>query len=386
MKRIAIFCDGTWNSPFIEVPTNVYLLSKASARSDDQKVIYQAGVGTENGRWQLALSKWIHKIGGGAFGWGLSRNVKAAYVQVAEIFEPGDELFIFGFSRGAYTARSLAGMIRKCGLIPKDKLSGRRLAKAWKLYRKSGDENRPSADHIRAERLSLSPVFCTDTADLELRNGAGHMVNIAYLGVWDTVGALGIPESLLGPIARWNNRKYEFHDMELSSLVKSARHAVALDERRVFYKPALWDNLDHVKPGRTPLNKDDRSSDRPYQQLWFIGDHGMIGGSNPERRLVAYPLDWITARARELGLALADGVRIPDGVPDAQLQTNILDVPNPLPALQEWRSGPKAQAACHASAITRAQRADLVYNPKSLAFVMAELRHDDAPPQPNRVA
>lgn len=106
----------------------------------------------------------------------------------------------------------------------------------------------------------MSPDVATSTDDLKLRDGKGHIVNIAYLGVWDTVGALGIPEQLLGPIAKLWNWRYRFHDAELSSLVRTARHAVALDERRVFYQPAFWDNMDDPKGN----NKGDMSPNSPW--------------------------------------------------------------------------------------------------------------------------
>jgi uncharacterized protein (DUF2235 family) len=126
-------------------------------------------------------------------------------------------------------------------------------------------------------------------------------VQIAYMGVFDTVGARGMPPSLLGPIASLWNSQYKFHDMNLSSLVKSARHALAIDERRVFFVPAKWGNLDNAN-GKDGLNNGDTGPLRPYQQILFVGDHSIIGGSAPEQPLVAIALEWLVQGAGRLTL------------------------------------------------------------------------------------
>lgn len=185
------------------------------------------------------------KIGGGAFGWGLNGNIKQAYAALCEQYEAGDEIFIFGFSRGAYTARSLAGMICKCGIISDP--TPKKIDEAFRLYRKPSVANHPDALHIMKKRRKLSPRFATSENDINWRSvtpwandpAQMHKIEIAYLGVWDTVGSLGIPAPLLGPVANIWNSRYRFHDTLLTSMVKAARHAVALDERRVFYRPAL---------------------------------------------------------------------------------------------------------------------------------------------------
>ena len=371
MKRIAIFCDGTWNSKTMDVPTHVVRLSEAYHGVENQVVEYQPGVGTDKEGFRLNISEFINKYGGGALGWGLAMNVKLAYKKIVEHYEPDDEIYIFGFSRGAYTARSLAGMIRKCGIIPRDKLNNQTLNRAFALYRKGGDENRPSADHIRRERLALSPVFATDADDLALRGGQGHLIKIAYLGVWDTVGALGVPD-LLGPITRMVNFRHKFHDTELSSLVKSARHAVALDEHRVLYSPALWGNLDHGIRGKSPLNGSDTSDKRPYQQSWFIGDHGVVGGSNPEKKLTGFSLEWIAQGAAQCGLKLNPSVQMPEVIPDALVETDVIKS-MVSGALQDWRTGPQKTRHCHPSVAERLRTGRLFYAPESLKTVVADL-------------
>ena len=170
-KRIVVCCDGTWNTANQEqggvpCPTNVAKITAALAEQDANGVqqipLYQPGVGTN--RWK--------RLRGGAFGVGLSRNIRTLYHQLIKIYEPDDEIFLFGFSRGAYTARSLAGLIRKSGILQPRHAA--RIEEAWSLYRNSPDK--PSAPGPTRFRESYS-----------------FQPRIRFIGVWDTVGALGIP-------------------------------------------------------------------------------------------------------------------------------------------------------------------------------------------------
>ena len=308
MKRIVFFCDGTWNRADAARPTSILKLAQAvtpsAADGVKQVVFYQQGVGT--GRGTSGLARWTDKFLGGALGWGLEDNIVEAYRNLVFCYEPGDQIFIFGFSRGAYTARSLAGLIRKAGILPRDKVH--LVGRAMELYRRRGRDMAPDREAVMAERAALSPDVATSQADIEWRLSQTRMardgtppilVQIRYLGVLDTVGALGLP-SVLGIFAQLFNDRYAFHDTDLSHLVLSARHAVAIDERRVLYPPALWGNLD----GPDGLNAGVTGSDRPYQQMWFPGVHGVVGGSGPVPGLSAYPAGWIAAgaRAEHLGL------------------------------------------------------------------------------------
>ncbi|MEO0678703.1 MAG: DUF2235 domain-containing protein, partial [Pseudomonadota bacterium] len=282
-KIIAIFCDGTWNNESIDIPTHVHNCAGACAQTDTQVAQYFSGVGARERPTWTATQFW--KVGGGVFGWGLNQRIMEAYSFVVENYDPGDRLMVFGFSRGAYTARSLVGMIRKCGIMERSKLAPYALKAAFRLYRKPGEENHPDAPHIMAERHRISPRFATSQEDLDARDGGEvQLVSISYLGVWDTVGALGIPVSIFGALAHVVNWRHRFHDTELSSLVKAARHAVAVDEKRKLFEPALWSNLGpHRKKDGTEslgLNQSTTGEDRPYQQLWFIGNHSIVGGSN----------------------------------------------------------------------------------------------------------
>ncbi len=380
MARIAIFCDGTWNSASQSQPTHVYRLFQASRSSADQRPVYVPGVGTGS-RWASRLGRGLNRLGGGVFGWGLNANIKQAYRALAMLYQPGDGILIFGFSRGAYTARSLAGMIRKVGII--DNPTKARVDRAFDLYRSPGPDNHPDKPHVIAQRQALSPQYATSPKDLAWRaENMGkstapqpQLVKIDYLGIWDSVGSLGIPSSLFGPIASLWNRKYKFHDTSLSSLVKSARHAVALDERRVFFRPGLWDNLEQGRdePG---LNRGDRSETRPYQQVWFVGNHAVVGGSAASRALTAVTLEWVAAGAQQAGLVLKDAPALLDAVADPTADCpELADVTlfyRLVGFLLDWRRGPGHPLDLHGSVEARlAGRPD--YRPLSLRALKPEL-------------
>ncbi len=380
MARIAIFCDGTWNSPTMDQPTHVARLFEKTPQSNAQRTHYFEGVGAE-AKDAGFFRRTLMKIGGGAFGWGLNENIKKAYAALCDAYEPGDEIFMFGFSRGAYTARSLAGMVRKCGILADP--SPAQVDKAFRLYRRPGPENHPDALHILAERRRLSPRFATSRADMTWREvtpwkddpNRMHRVQISYLGIWDTVGALGIPAPLVGPIASLWNRKYRFHDTLLSSLVLSARHAVGLDERRVFYRPALWDNLEASRDDEG-LNKGDRTAMRPYQQVWFTGTHAIVGGSAIKaRKLTGQTLAWIAQGAAEAGLQIEMDDLL-DVVGDPLADSHTLNTPPWIYTvagnLLRWRKGPGHPIDLHGSALERVEgRRD--YRPRSLKSLRPEL-------------
>lgn len=317
MKRIVICCDGTWNRSDAPNPTNVVQIAqsvssfaKKGSKTIPQLVFYLDGVGS--GRGAGRIGRWLERQLGGIFGWRLLENIKDAYRALIFNYEPGDEIYIFGFSRGAYTARSLAGLLRKSGILPAGRVN--EIDDAIALYRKSGSLNTPDATHIWQERRRLSPQIATSQTDKDKRGDDSHVLNIAYLGVWDTVGALGVPNFLshFGLPVQWINAKYNFHDMELSSSVKSARHAVSIDEQRATFPPALWDNLDKDKPDGTlclnnrfpPLGR----AEKKYQQLWFSGDHGSIGGGGDFHGLSNISLAWVGKGAKDVGLTFSDAI------------------------------------------------------------------------------
>jgi uncharacterized protein (DUF2235 family) len=274
-KRLVICCDGTWNSADQEkgdepCPTNVVRLAYRVAKRDmagrPQVVFYDQGVGTGNS---------LDRFTGGAFGRGLEDNIHDAYRFLIANYEEGDEIFLFGFSRGAFTARSLAGMIRNCGILRRDKVSAYRTA--LNLYR---DESR-RPDHPESLRFRHAHCVTGDSG-----------VPVRFVGVWDTVGSLGIPLRGLRSLTR---QKYQFHDAELSGSVEAAYHALAIDERRAPFSPSVWD----YKP---------KPSQR-VQQVWFCGVHSDVGGGYAERGLSDLSLEWMLEKARGEGLAL-DGLAV----------------------------------------------------------------------------
>lgn len=355
MTRIAIFCDGTWNSPDIPQTTHVHKLQRAVKNEplNGQVSVYFRGIGTDE-RFEGGLTKFLNKWGGGAFGWGLDAKVKQAYQFIAQVYQPGDEIYLFGFSRGAFTARSVAGMIRKCGIVAKTDTES--INDAFKLYRKRGARNRPDRVKILKWRKKISPKFATSDTDLKWRGDDGSsLVKISYIGVWDTVGARGIPIAVGGPLAAIWNRQYKFHDMQLSRLVASARHALALDEMRVFYKPAVWDNL-HGDGGLN--NNDDDNPLRPYQQSWFIGNHGIVGGSAKAQALASIPMMWVLEGAGKL--ARDPNVVLPL-VPENALVDAEDEISPKSGIFAGWREGPRDRRDVHPSAFERLdERADYV--------------------------
>ena len=270
MKRIAIFCDGTWNSADQEkngapCPTNVIKLALRAARHDGampQVVYYGQGVGTGGS---------VDKLTGGAFGKGLDDNLYAAYRFLVLNYEENDEIFLFGFSRGAYTARSLAGMVRKCGILRLRYAP--RYAEALQLY---CDGSHPDEDRARRFRSE-----CSVTQE--------RAIPIRFIGVWDTVGALGIPVRGLRALTA---DKYRFHDVELSGTIQHACQALAIDERRAPFEAARW--AYRPKDGQT------------IEQAWFCGVHSDVGGgyAPAESGLSDIALQWMRDRAVSAGLAI----------------------------------------------------------------------------------
>lgn len=369
VKRIAIFCDGTWNLADRKgEQTNVVQLAQAveitASDGIKQVPLYIRGVGT--GRGSNAFSRTTDKWLGGALGWGLERNIEEAYRRLIWLYEPGDEIFIFGFSRGAYTARSLAGLLRKAGILPRSDVD--KVGEAMELYRKRGEENAPDEVVIQNQRAELSPDVATSKKDLAKRDKPAKLLQISYLGIWDTVGALGLP-GFLGLVAKLTNKKYAFHDLQLSSSVKSAYHAVALDERRKAYPPSLWDNLPKLNT-LSPLGA------APYQQKWFAGDHGSIGGGGEIRGLSAYTFGWIAQGALNQGLELnAEYLADVHNLCDASARVNKkrLGLLSRIGFLNADRAGPKYVSDVHESVIDKIAlgegNSEGPYRPGSLAKV-----------------
>jgi len=281
MKRLIICCDGTWQRIYGGALTNVALTARAIASRDGQGraqiVYYSEGVGAS----LSGLSLWQ-----GMTGADLDDNLLEAWLFINLNYEPGDELYLFGFSRGAYTVRSLAGLLRKIGILRRPHVDKARTA--LDLYRaRHIPADSPETERFRTAHAiawpRLTTPFTSPPVDLRIR----------YLGVWDTVGALGIPRLL--PVSIRLNRQYEFHDTALSRSVEFARHAVAIDERRAAFRPTLWSNVAAFNTRGAPAR---------VAQAWFPGDHGGVGGG-AQRGLSNCALLWVLEGAEQAGLALA---------------------------------------------------------------------------------
>ncbi|HJU37185.1 MAG TPA: DUF2235 domain-containing protein [Gaiellaceae bacterium] len=269
MKRLIVCCDGTWNRPQevsdgVPAPTNVAKLALALADEDhegnEQRLHYQAGVGTRR----------FERFAGGAFGFGLSRNILACYRFLVDNYAPGDKLYFFGFSRGAYTARSLAGLVRNSGILRPEERD--RIRDAYALYRRPDKELAPNS--IAAALFRRSHSYAETYID--------------FVGVWDTVGALGIPiDGFRLPLL---SKLWRFHDTDLSRYVLNAYHALAIDERRRPFRPTVW----HQQPG---------AQGQTLEQVWFAGVHSDVGGGYSDTDLSEIPLLWMAEKANGCGLA-----------------------------------------------------------------------------------
>lgn len=297
MKRLVVCADGTWKSRDDSGDaTNVEKLCDAvlpvAADGTRQLARYFPGVG----------SRRRDRLLGGAFGVGLSRNVQECYRWLAREWEPGDELFLFGFSRGAFTVRSLAGMVRNVGLLPPDRLD--RLEEAYGHYRDGSPPWRPDGDQAVAYRAAHSR----------------EVDRIRCIGVWDTVGALGVPTS--GPIGWWTRRRWGFHDVQLSGRVEHGYHALAVDERRRAFAPALW-QVD-----------DTHAAAQSVEQVWFAGVHSNVGGGYPDCGLSDTTLWWMAGKARLAGLEL-DGSSLREATDDDACEGELYDSYRALFRLQK---------------------------------------------------
>lgn len=280
-RNIALCFDGTWNSDDRASPTNVVKTSQAllpqTAAGTSQLRYYDRGVGT--GRFD--------RVRGGVVGLGLARNVELAYVWLSAHYRPGDRLFLFGYSRGAYTARSLAGLLGLCGVPDPERCAAAGLSVAqvahagMAVYRRPRGAERSERAARHVETFAVPPAAPKSPCAVE------------FIGVWDTVGALGVPVTWLNWIGA---RRHRFHDVRLGRHIRHACHAVAIDEGRRPFAPTLWAN--RPAPGQR------------VEQLWFPGVHSDVGGGRPNTGLSDRALLWIWARAHAAGLALEpDAVR-----------------------------------------------------------------------------
>ena len=272
MKRLLCFFDGTWNRPDDQNErTNVVKLFSAVPPSAPDGTLqvahYEAGIASD-------ASYGRFKFAAGAIGDGVAERIHAGYRFLIENYQPGDEIYLFGFSRGAFQARSLGGLITHCGMLSRDHVS--RVADAWTSYQNAGH----TADAARVAGL---------------RAAGHHPVRIRLIGVWDTVGNLGIP--IIPKYA--DRRELTFHNTFLSPHVDIGLHALSIDEPRKFFSPTFW----------TKRAGEMLPDGQIIEQVWFPGCHANVGGGYKDCGLSDISLLWMAERAAALtGVAFDPGV------------------------------------------------------------------------------
>jgi uncharacterized protein (DUF2235 family) len=283
-KNIVIFSDGTGQAgglPGIQ-PSNVYKLFQACPIVPGaQATFYDPGLGcpldgARRGRWRA-----LYNLASQMTGLGLSENIADCYDALIRLYEPGDRIYLFGFSRGAYTVRSLGGVLSLCGIPTRGargenprasrrarrRLVWRAIHRVYQTYGHSGLKR--SLRARRAERYRA--------------RYASHEAMPYFIGAWDTVRALGLPG-----VSRFMLWRHAFHDATLNPKVPFARQALALDENRAAMAPVLWDETEA-----------DRAASR-IKQVWFPGVHSDVGGGYPECELSDLSLEWMVGEATSI--------------------------------------------------------------------------------------
>lgn len=307
-KNIVLCSDGTGNSARKFHGTNVKRLFDAVARTNPRQrqiAFYDDGVGTEKSR--------LLRLLGGAIGYGLSRNIREIYSFLALNYEPGDRIFLFGFSRGAHTVRAVAGMIAKIGIVaPHDQASGenggrqplpvaefeRRVRLAYRVYRRLNGHSLLAEPLFRLGLLKDPVQTCKDLrAGYAIRDeGADDpaSVPIEFVGVWDTVDAVGAPMPELADVLDALIWRFRFKDFDLSDQVRKGCQALAIDDARQTFHPVLWNETKELDPapGAAPR----------VEQVWFAGMHANVGGGYPRDGLALVPLLWMMEKAEVQGL------------------------------------------------------------------------------------
>ncbi len=320
-RTIVLCLDGTNNEPQTGT-TNVARMFQVAVRDERQLVFYHPGVGTMGSAGAVTrMGKWLSRMGGLAAGWGIKDNIEAAYTFLVRHWEPGDRVFVFGFSRGAFTARALTGMLATLGLLRPE--AENLVPYAMKLYASEARHARTAEAAVTGDgdTIAATPPDEREAArrywalrrDFEAQFGnpafpssfAHHHRQIQFLGVWDTVKTVG-----------WFNWKAQFQQVRWPFTanprnVEVARHALALDEMRRPYREYRFD------AGAVA-----RSHGR-LREVWFAGIHSDVGGQYPDHRLSDIAFDWMVQEAYERGLRV-----------DERAYRRLMGVPfgSPLPA------------------------------------------------------
>ncbi len=345
MKRLIVCCDGTWQKLKSEYPTNVVKIAQGilpSSRKDEiaQIVFYDEGVGTDIVDDDSIFS-WVNtvlRVIGGAFGSGIDNDIQESYRFLSLNYEPGDEVYLFGFSRGSYTVRSLAGLINCSGgllslpliretpfvydlykdttLTLKEKEKLRKLPipfkyienadvikkcreEAFNIYRdrknlsfeEARKDTKEATDDLNQKENNVKEVLKKYKLSERKDEGIRQPAKITLLACWDTVGSLGLPEGIPF-LSDWVNKNLKFYDTTLSHIIEHALHAVSIDEKRKVFDVTL-------------MEKNPDSEKQTLSEVWFPGTHGCVGGGTfAEKGLSNSALQWMVNEIRDLSLGL----------------------------------------------------------------------------------
>lgn len=281
-KRLAIFMDGTWNS--VDSNTNVWrmrALCASKSRDGKPQLIYYA----------LGVNGFL----GGLFGQGLDENIRLAYEWLIENYRDGDEIFIFGFSRGAYTARSLAGLIAINGVLKAGSPIG--ISELFDRYKKGDEESIWKLNELDATKDTSK---LTDQEIWLLKYSQPAKVKV--VGVWDTVGSIGVAA---GDIPGISSSSFDYLQTGLRIHILNGYHALAIDEHREKFAPTIWD-VHHPKDGNKVVAQPRNLSN--VEQRWFVGAHANVGGGYQSDILAQAPLRWMMKKAESQGLSFRSEV------------------------------------------------------------------------------
>lgn len=335
-KNIVVFSDGTGQEGGKGNNTNVYkLFNIIEDRTEEQISFYDRGLGTG---WR--------RITGNISGMGISQNIYECYQFIFENYMAGDNIFLLGFSRGATTVRSLSAFIHLFGILPKSRPE--LIKKAYKIYKIENDiERKERAD------------------DLVARNH-NHWTKIKFLGVWDTVSALGFPIKKLDVFVDWVPLfRHKYHNLLLSESVEHARQALAIDDERLIFHPKIWDSK--------------ITSYQTMKQVWFSGMHTDVGGGYREQDLSDIPLIWMVDEAKNFGLRIYPKHKVkthPDS--DGIMHNSRKGFPGFLfrKKVRTWNSNTHGKPVIHESALLRKLNKENKQPPPAYAPWIFNLEHD----------
>jgi uncharacterized protein (DUF2235 family) len=341
-KNIVVFSDGTGQKGGVGSNTNVYkLFNMITDRSPEQIAFYDPGLGTD---WK--------KVTGNISGRGISKNILDCYRFIFENYESGDNLYLFGFSRGAATVRSLSAFIELFGILPKSRSD--LIDQAFKIYKIRNDKRRDRK--AKAFIKKHHTMWC----------------RIEFLGVWDTVAALGFPiKSVSAVLDRLF--PHHFHSFELSEAVNYARQALSIDEERKTFHPALWNKF-----------KDDPEDPR-VKQVWFCGVHTDIGGGYAEDGLSNITLKWMIKEATDKGLLIYPDSKAYKRLleakidPDGTMHNEIKGIMGKIYRREQrtWDKDKHGEPIIHESVKKRTKSTNNEVEPKYLAWITGHMSENE---------